>query len=118
MVRLMATQSDATPAMVRVEALLARVAAGMTDEQDADWLRGQIYMEPERGVLRAYWVLMSHIQAAREYLPIESRRVLSAQLLGDDPVLAAREQDMARGTWWLLALALAAVAVLFLTGRL
>lgn len=114
----MTTQSDATPAVTRVEALLARVAVGMTDEQDADWLRGQIFTTPERAVLQSYWMLMSHIQTAHAKLPIEARRTLSAQLLSDDPVLAEREQDMQRGTWWLIALCIVGIAALTWYGRL
>lgn len=114
----MTAQSDATSAVTRVEALLARVAAGMTDEQDADWLREQLFPSSQKVILQAYWVLTSHTQAARESLSLEGRRFLAAQLVSDDPVLRGRERDMERGTFWLVALAIVVVAALAVTGRL
>lgn len=118
MVNPMTTQSDATPAVIRVEALLARVAAGMTDEQDADWLRERLFPEPQDAVVRAYLMLMCNLEAARRHLAVEYRRTLASQLLSDDPVLQGREQDMQRGTWWLIALCIVGIAALTWYGRL
>jgi hypothetical protein len=91
---------------------------GMTDEQDAEWLRERLFPEPQDAVVRAYLMLMCNIEAARRHLAVEYRRTLSAQLLADDTVLAERERDMQRGTWWLIGLCLVGIAVVTWFGRL